>query len=126
MSSVYSEEMIRVVGEIAARYRRTYEELVLTKGEEWRFVAEIIELNDRQRAETLAAAIRVAEAHGKERFDFGRQEGMCDTSTPDGDVEPDVEKRCSRLEYRYYVLSSSMNVAQFAQEVETFRTSPQT
>jgi hypothetical protein len=63
------------------------------EGAAWRLLQEIAARNEQDRAERLAAAIPAAHARGKERFDLAKLKTLCDTSTPAGDLDPDVERR---------------------------------
>ena len=94
----------------------------MTGDSAWKLTHEIGAMNEQRRVEKLASAIPLAEARGKERFDLAKLETLCDTSTPSGNVDPDVERRRAKFEYWYYVDSRAMTLEEFANEVEEFRT----
>jgi hypothetical protein len=71
---------------------------------------------DRIRADQLAAAKADAAVRGKEPFDLGKLEEMCDTSR-DGKPAP-ADERHAEHGWMYYVhFSSLMTLAEYAERV---------
>ena len=95
---------------------------MMASEEAWRLVVEIGASNEKARAEAVAAAIVLAEARGRERFDLAKLETLCDLSTPSGYLDPDAARLRAKFEEWYYVDSQSMTLEEFAREVEEFRT----
>jgi hypothetical protein len=70
----------------------------------------------RIRADRLAAAKADAALRGKESFDLGRLEAMCDTSRDGKPTPPD--ERHAEHEWMYYVhFSGLMTLAEYAERI---------
>jgi hypothetical protein len=78
---------------------------------------EILEREGRRQAEMLARAKEEAQRRGREAFDLGKLERLCDTSR-DGVLDP-VEDRTEHFEYLYYVLHPEfMTMEELARHIE--------
>lgn len=90
--------------------------MTLTGDAAKKFLASALARADRLRAEQLAAAKADAAARGKEPFDLGKLEAMCDTSH-DGILGPPDERRTEH-EWLYYVRHVDlMTLAEYAESV---------
>lgn len=81
------------------------------------FFESLKQRNEDEKARLLAKQKAEAAQRGKEPFDLGRLEQLCDT-THAGRLAP-LEERQAELEWLYYVTNPSiMTIAEFAAHVE--------
>ncbi|WP_216917713.1 hypothetical protein [Nocardia noduli] len=84
-----------------------------------RFAAHVWQRQDSTRSERLAAVKADAHARGKEPFDLGRLESLCDTSDS-GRVDP-THWRQRRFELMYYSHPEMMTIEDLAEHIMVAR-----
>ncbi|MEU2038269.1 hypothetical protein [Nocardia niwae] len=84
-----------------------------------RYAAAIWRQENMTRSERLAAVKADAHARGKEPFDLGRLESLCDTSD-EGRMDP-TQWRKRKFELMYYSHPEMMTIEDLAEHVMTMR-----